>query len=168
MLFGGGRKKNLNFFFLKNIRIFVNKTFFFPKKKFKCSNSHERSGIGWIESKSNIRFLRFLFFELRSFFGHFVTSSPQFRWIFHDNSKNKIRRIFLLFFSFYSINCASFMKVGSKLRGWGLLVVPWDKSFKFEHFWKKNWKKNDCSKIFKHFWEKKNSKKNNPGLDFFF
>ena len=39
----------------------------------------------------------------------FVTSSPQFSMYFHDNLKNKNRRIFVLFFPFYSEHSAPFI-----------------------------------------------------------
>ena len=38
---------------------------------------------------------------------------PNFRWIFHDNSKNKNRNILLFRFSFYSAHFASSIKTGS-------------------------------------------------------
>ena len=47
---------------------------------------------------------------------------------FHDNLKNKNRKIII---SFVSAHCASSMKVGSKLRvGGGLLVVSWERAEK--------------------------------------
>ena len=46
----------------------------------------------------------------------FVTSSTQFSMNFHNNSKNKSRKIY---FSIISTHCASSIKTGSKLRGGG-------------------------------------------------
>ena len=54
------------------------------------------------------------------------------------------------------------MKVGSKLRGGGgLLVVSWDRAFKFDHFLKET--KSFVQKYL-YIFEKNNSKKNNQGL----
>ena len=51
----------------------------------------------------------------------------------HDNSKNKNRKIH---FSFESTHCASFMKVGSKLKGegrsrGGLYILSWNRAVKY-------------------------------------
>ena len=64
------------------------------------------------KEKSNFRFFRCLFFELWSL----LFKSYQFSMNLHDNSKNRNRKIV---FSFVSAHCASFIKVGSKLRGEG-------------------------------------------------
>ena len=56
-------------------------------------------------------------------YGHFLVilwrHHPNFRWIFHDNSKINNQRFFLLFFSFYSAHSPPSIRTGSKLRGWG-------------------------------------------------
>ena len=78
-----------------------------------------------------------------------MTSSPQFRWIFHDNSKNKNRRILLSFsHSIQSIAHLSW-KWGRNWGGWGLLVVPWDNSNTFEE---KKIGKKIVLKMLEHFW----------------
>ena len=69
----------------------------------------------WAESKEKSYF-RFLFFKLWSFLVIIVLKSPQISMNFLDNSKNKNRNVN---FSFDSAHCASFMKMGSKLRGEG-------------------------------------------------
>ena len=53
-------------------------------------------------------------------FGYFCTENCQFFMNFHDNSKNKNRKID---FSFDSRYCASSMNLGSKLRGWGVYIT---------------------------------------------
>ena len=53
----------------------------------------------------------------------FVTSSHQFSMKFHDNSKNKNRRIFLLYFPFYSAHSASYIKFPPVLRGGGGVCI---------------------------------------------
>ena len=47
------------------------------------------------KEKSNFRFSQFLFLEIWSFF---VLKEPQFSMNFHDNSKNKNRKFFVLLF----------------------------------------------------------------------
>ena len=54
----------------------------------------------------------------------FVLKSPQFSMNFHDNSKNKNWKNRKKDFSFISAHFASFMKVGSKLRGEGGSAYP--------------------------------------------
>ena len=86
------------------------------------------------------------------------------KWPKNDHkSKNKNRKNlkygFLSFF--YSVIA---QKWDQNWRGWVLLVIPWEKAFKFEHFWKKN----VCSKIFKHFWRKKKSDKKEPRSRIYF
>ena len=67
-------------------------------------------------------FFQFLFFELLSFFGHFLwLRQPSFRWIFH-NSKNRNRKK-----KIYSAHTAPSIKTGSKLRG-GLQILSWEES----------------------------------------
>ena len=61
-------------------------------------------------------------------FSHCCSKNRQFSMNFHDNSKNEIRKNRKIVFSFVSAHCASFMKVGSKLRGEDLLVVTWDRA----------------------------------------
>ena len=63
------------------------------------------------KDKSNFLFFRFLFFVLWLFL------YPNFRWIFHENSKNKNWKILKFDFSFDSAHCASFIKTGAKLKG---------------------------------------------------
>ena len=65
-------------------------------------------------NRKKIKFFQFLFFELWSFL------YPNFRWIFHDKSKNKNQKID---FSFDSAHCASFIKNGAKLRGGGGVCI---------------------------------------------
>ena len=63
------------------------------------------------------------FFDIYfSNYGYFCTQNCQFSMNSHDNSKNKIRKIN---FSFDSALCASFMKMGAKLRGGGLRILSW-------------------------------------------
>ena len=64
-------------------------------------------------------FSDFYFFELWSFFVIFLLKSPQFSMNFHDYLKNKNRKNGKINFSFDSAYCASFMKMGAKLRGGG-------------------------------------------------
>ena len=87
---------------------------------------------------------------------------PNLRWIFHDNSKNKIMRILKLFLSLYSANCASFMIVGSKLRRSGVcLSFLGTGPLNLNYFEEKKMFKN-----IRTFLRKKNSEKKNPGLQF--
>ena len=91
-----------NKFLFKNIRTFLNRqkfTFFFLQFFFsnqfffhKCLNSNERCGIDWIERKIKLQIFPILVFELWSFMIIFI---PNFRWIFHDNSKSKNRKLIL-------------------------------------------------------------------------
>jgi len=91
---------------LKNWLIDTSKSIFF----FKIDQIYMRDA-ECVESKEklNFRFYRFLVIELWSFF----TKNCQFSMNFHDNSKNINRNID---FPFDSAHCASFMKVGSKLK----------------------------------------------------
>ena len=59
-----------------------------------------------------------------SSYDQFCSKNCQFSMNFHDNSRNKNRKIV---FSFVSAHCATFMKVGSKLRGGGLHILSWDR-----------------------------------------
>ena len=60
-------------------------------------------------------------------YGHFCTKNCQFSMNFHDNSKNKNWKID---FSFNSALCASYMKIGAKLRGQGgLHILTWGRAF---------------------------------------
>ena len=108
-------------------------------------NSHERSGIGWneIKTKFPISQLSFIWSYCR-----FCTQNyPNFRWIFTHNSKNKNRRIFLLFFPLYSTNSTSFikfLKCSPLLSGGGLHILNCDRvkiSYRF-YLTKKN-----CPKV---------------------
>ena len=93
-------------------KLFLMFEHFWRKNLFqKCSNLHERSGIGWIER--NIKFQIFIVMVI------LVTSSPQFLMNFHNNSKNKNRRIFLLFIPYYITYSPSSIKGWSKVRGGG-------------------------------------------------
>ena len=88
--------------------------FFFQK----CSNLHERWGMCWNEWKIN--FLIFIF-RVKIIFGHFCT--PSFNEFF-SRKKSEMD------FSFDSAHFASFMKVGSKLRGGGgLRKLNWDRAW---------------------------------------
>ena len=61
-----------------------------------------------------------------SSYGHFCTQNCQFSMNFHDNPKNKNRK---MDFSFVSAQSASFMKIGAKLReGGGLHILSWDRA----------------------------------------
>ena len=61
-----------------------------------------------------------------SSYGHFCTKNGQFSMNLNDKSENKNRKIDFLFDSTY---CASFMKVGSKLRRReGLHILSWDRA----------------------------------------
>ena len=51
---------------------------------------------------------------------------PNFRWIFHDNSKNNNRRIFLVSFPFYSAHSASSIKTGTKTEREVGVCIPLD------------------------------------------
>merc|ERR1719154_279999 len=79
----------------------------------KWSNLHGRCGIGWIEREINFQIF------IKRVMVIFVLKCPPFSMNFHDNSKNKNRKIYFLFASAY---CASFMKVESKL-GVGIFLV---------------------------------------------
>ena len=57
--------------------------------------------------------------------GHFCTKNCQFSIHFHDNSKNKNQKIDFLF---DSTHCASFMKMGARLRGGDLHILLWDRA----------------------------------------
>ena len=53
-------------------------------------------------------------------YDHFCTKNhPNFRWIFHEYSKNKYWKNQKIIFSFVSAHCASSIKMVSKLRGTG-------------------------------------------------
>ena len=81
-----------------------NRFFFISKKKMpKFSNSHEWSGIDWIEKK-NSDLCVFYF----SSSGHFFTQNDSnFRWIFIHNSKNKNEKIYI-YISFFIIRLLIF------------------------------------------------------------
>ena len=96
---------------MKKLEIQVIRSIYLRKISLKVPESAES------KEKSNWRFLRFLFFELWYFLRHHQLN---FRWIFHDDSENKNRRMFLLFFSFYSEHSATSVKTGSKLRERGI------------------------------------------------
>ena len=66
------------------------------------------------KEKSNFRFFQFLFFEFWSFL------YPNFRWIFHNDSKNKNWKKKI---SFYSAHCTSSKKMGSNLRREGGVCI---------------------------------------------
>ena len=68
------------------------------QNNFFSSNLHEKSGIDWIERKSNLRFFRFFIFRAMVIF---VTLSPQISMDFHNNLKNKNRK--KNYFIFHSI-----------------------------------------------------------------
>ena len=60
----------------------------------------------------------------------FLLKSPKYSMNFHDNSKDKNKKID---FSFDLPHCTSFMKVGSELRGGGALhITSWDRPHWFE------------------------------------
>ena len=83
----------------------------------KWSNLNERSGTGWIERKIKSQILPILIFRDMVTFRNFCFKNCQFSINFHDNSKNENRKNV---FSIVLTHCATFMKVGSKLRwGWG-------------------------------------------------
>ena len=69
--------------------------------------------------KSIFRFLSFRVMVI------FVLKSPQFSMNFHDNSKNKNRKID---FSLDSAHYVSFIIKGEKLRGGGLHILSWERS----------------------------------------
>ena len=100
------QKTTLQFFFSKRLCTWTDEIFFLISFFQKSSNLHERFRMCWNEWK--IYFLNFIFWVMV----FFLYSS--FRWIFTITRKIKIWK---LFFSFDSAHCASFMKVGSKLRG---------------------------------------------------
>ena len=84
-----------------------------------------------------------------SSYGNFCgVITPNFWWIFHNISKIKNRRIFVLFFLFYSAHCASFMKVGSKLRGGVCLSLIGTEPNWFEVWTYKKWWKIWCNYYF--------------------
>ena len=58
-----------------------------------------------------------------SSYGHFCTKNCQFSMNFHDNSKNKNRKIDFLF---DSTHCASFMKM--RASGVGLHILTWNRA----------------------------------------
>ena len=55
-----------------------------------------------------------------SSYGHFCTKNCQFSINFHDNSKNKNRKIY---FSIDSAHCASFMKIRPFLKGVSIFLI---------------------------------------------
>ena len=77
----------------------------------KWVNLHERCGIGCIERK--MKFPIFIFRVVVIF----VLKTVNFRRIFHNYSKNKNRRIFLLFFPYYITHSPSSIKGWSKVSG---------------------------------------------------
>ena len=58
-----------------------------------------------------------------SSYSYFCSKTCQFSRNFHDNFKNKNRKIY---FSFVSAHCASFMKIWTFLRGEGLHILTFD------------------------------------------
>ena len=94
-----------------------------------------------LNRKKNLifRFFRFYFLS----YGHFYdVITPIFNEFFIITWKIKIGEFIYYFFSSYSAHSASFMKVGSKLRGGrSLLVVSWDRGLiahlfcKFDYLW---------------------------------
>ena len=87
----------------------------------KFSKLHERSGIGWIERKTKFPvFAIFIFLVLVIFF---TQNDPNFQWIFTHNSKNKNRRIFLLFFPYYTAHPGSFIKFPLHILEWEEAVL---------------------------------------------
>ena len=74
------------------------------------------------------KYFQIFIFRVVVIFRHFCFKNCKFSMNFHDNSKNKSGKIV---FSFVSGHCASFMKVGSKLRGGGgagLHILTWDRA----------------------------------------
>ena len=105
-----------NGFWLSYIRILFKKIYIYY-----FWNLHERSAIGWLKRKTKLKNSPFSIFNSLSkkvshFSVIFVTSSPQFSSKFRHNSKNKNRRICLLFYSFYSAHSPSFVKFPPLLR----------------------------------------------------
>ena len=112
MLFGEGLSPpSKKVFILKK----KSKTFqYLNKKKLaifysKCSNLHEISGIGWIERKIRFQIFTTIIFRVMVIF---IIKTVNFWWIFTIT-----RKIKELNFLFDSVHCASFMKMGAKLRG---------------------------------------------------
>ena len=116
----------------KIVRLFLKKKIFFfwwgaspPTKKHPgagnfCLGLVEPSQKGYsvdIMQHQNKKYI-FYYFIIIIFFQH-----PNFRWIFHDNLKNRNRRIFLSFFSFYPAHCASFWKWDKNWGDWGMLLL---------------------------------------------
>ena len=108
-------------------------------------------------------FSDFYFSSYGHFLNIFVTSSLNLNELFTVTRKIYIGDFFSLFYSFYWAYCASFMKVGSKLRRGCLLVVPWNRAFKFERFRKNNY----SFKNIRLFLKKKIRKKRNQVWNFF-
>ena len=79
-------------------------------------------------------------FRVMVIFRHFCSKNCQFSMNFHDNYKNKERKNRKTVFSFVPAHCASFMKVGSKLREGGLLVVTWDRASIWNYIYIYKWK----------------------------
>ena len=95
----------LKFFFFQNFN------FYFIFLNF--SNFHERSEIGWREIKTKFQVFPIFIVRAMALFCDDI-SSPQFSMIFRDNSKNKNRRFFLLFFP--DTHSVSFIKFSPLLR----------------------------------------------------
>ena len=112
------------------------------------------------------QFSYFYFSNYGNFLVIFVTSSPNLWWIFHDNLKNKNRRIFLSIFLILFSQLRIFHESGIKTEGGrGSARRSLGQGLQIWTLLKRN--KKVCSKIFEHF-EKNNSKKKNQGLEFFF
>ena len=71
------------------------------------------------KEKSNFRFSDFYFWS----YGYFCSKNCRFSMNFHDNLKNKNRKID---FSLDSAHFASFIKTGAKLRVGGLHMLSWE------------------------------------------